>query len=193
MYYYQCDWCGGQIDTQQPYAKANIKIVSASRDRLGRREETVEPTRFFHANPLRSLDEWDRLGIEVKDEGLSDCCYTRALNQIEGEPDSGTPDMGMEWRLVPVDAPVGETRAAPTSKPVPADADLGDFLATLAPSPRHALSRTLERAGVDTLEGLEALTVDDLMEMPGIGWTTVKKIRAFIAARGEASREKATA
>jgi hypothetical protein len=102
MYHYQCDWCGEQIRvSSEPYVRANIALVTNQTDYRGKREEEAEPSRFFHVTPRRSRDEWDRLGLEVKNEAISDCCYTRALRAIEG---SGweEPDAGLEWRLVPV-------------------------------------------------------------------------------------------
>ncbi len=64
MFHYECDWCGEQIDVQrEPLAKVEIKIVTLERDHRGKRDEETEPSRFFHVSPLRSRDEWDRLGI----------------------------------------------------------------------------------------------------------------------------------
>lgn len=108
MYHYECDWCHERIDVhRKPYVKVSIDVIGTTTDYRGKREAQVEPARFFHAAPLRSRDEWDRLGLglEVKDETLSDCCYTRALRAIEGD-DFSAPDAGFEWQLVPVGSKV---------------------------------------------------------------------------------------
>lgn len=202
MYYYLCDWCGKSISAgQETYVKAAIEIVNTSIGARGRPKTTTEPARFFHVNPIRSRNEWDRLGIEVKDESLGDCCYTRALKAIEGQPDWETPDMGMEWRLVPIGATIQEKAHRAVGQPEPLvvspDAGLSELLATFTPSPRNALARALGNAGISTLEQLEAMSDDELMATPRIGWTTRTRIRAFIAARNEARskqpRERETA
>jgi len=111
MYHYQCDWCGEQIRVaSEQHVRANIALVTDQTDYRGKREEEAEPSRFFHVTPRRSRDEWDRLGLEVRNEEIGDCCYTRALRAIEG---SGweEPDAGLEWRLVPVGARLTEDGA----------------------------------------------------------------------------------
>lgn len=114
MYHHACDWCGERINTtREQYVELAVEIVTLETERI--REQRVretEPTRFFHVTPLRSRDEWDRLGldIEVRSDDLGDCCYTRALRAIEGNG-FDEPDAGLEWRLVPVGATVSEPSA----------------------------------------------------------------------------------
>jgi hypothetical protein len=106
MFHTVCDWCRKSIKTgTEPYVRALIEIRTLERDRLNKRVDETEPTRFFHCAPLRSRGEWDRLGldIEVRSDELGDCCYTRALRAIEGG-DFDAPDAGFEWRLLPVGA-----------------------------------------------------------------------------------------
>jgi hypothetical protein len=202
MYHYQCDWCGKQINTERKqYVKASISIVTLEKDRI--REERVaqaEPTRFFHVTPLRSKDEWDRLGldIEVGSDDLGDCCYTRALRAIEGH-DFDEPDAGLEWRLMPIDGadePVTQERSGsrrPPAQPVDADADLEAFYFTLAPSQRHKLWGQFEAQGISDLDQLSAMSDDELIALDGVAWLTRCKIREFIAARDEARKKPAKA
>lgn len=186
MYHCECDWCRERIDTdKQQYVRASIKMVTGKSDSLGRPDDETEPTRFFHVTPLRSRDEWDRLGIEVRSNEIGDCCYTRALRAIEGG-DFEAPDAGLEWRLMPVDG--GGERGTTRQPRVAADADLEAFFATLAPSPRHRLWGRFDRQGISTLEQLDAMTDDELLALEGVAWVTRCKIRAFIAARNEARK-----
>jgi hypothetical protein len=125
MFHYQCDWCGERINAHRDqYVKASIEIVTHETDRLGREETETEPTRFFHVAPLRSSEEWNRLGLEVRSEEIGDCCYTRALKAIEGR-DFDAPDAGMEWRLVPVGARIEAdgTVGEPVEPPDPIDSE----------------------------------------------------------------------
>ncbi len=194
MYRHECDWCGKRIDVHgEPYVKASIEIVNTSKDWKGTREKRIEPTRFFHVTPLRSREEWNRLGIEVKDESVGDCCYTRALKSIEGEPEGGTPDMGLEWRLVPVGARVSEGRRASREpgKPVQLSDGVLEFLNTLAPAPRTALNRALRNSHLTTLDEIEEMGDSELMGIKGIGQTTVTKLRQYIAAdEGKPSKQQ---
>ncbi|MFZ2049532.1 MAG: hypothetical protein WAU69_01215 [Solirubrobacteraceae bacterium] len=110
MYQYECDWCGRRINPfREQYVEASIEIVTGEKDYAGRAQNRVEPSRFFHVTPLRSREEWDRLGLELEvgSEEIGDCCYTRALRHIE-PADLSEPDMGLEWRLVPVGARISE-------------------------------------------------------------------------------------
>lgn len=199
MYHTQCDWCGKQIDTEsEQYASAGIKIVTLEHGRFGgERVDEHEPTRFFHVTPLRSREEWDRLGldVELRSAELGDCCYTRALRAIEGG-DFDEPDAGLEWRLAPLGASISSAaRSAnqtPLSEPVAPDADLRTFIYTFAPSPRHKLLDACARLGITNLDQLDAMTDDEIIALEGWGMISCKKVRSFIAARNEA-REKVSA
>jgi hypothetical protein len=194
MYRYQCDYCGEQIAVERgtPYIEARIQFITGNADRLGKPEMLLEPSRFFHAHSVRGLEECDRLGIEVNAEELGDCCYTRALRQLEGVPVTD-PGAGLEWRLMPAGETAQEPRHAgttPPSRSVPPDADMAAFLATLAKAHRTRTQNALRRAGLHTLEQAAAASDDELMRAPGIGWTLRCKLRAFVAAR---EKSKATA
>jgi hypothetical protein len=187
MYHYECDYCGARINVQNvPYVTAAITFITGNQDRLGNPEKLVEPTRFFHAHSTRGLEECDRLGIEVNAEKLGDCCYTRALKQLEGVPVTD-PGKGLEWRLVPAES---EQKRAASGKShvvqVAVDADLTDFLETLATPHRTRTRRALGRAGIHTLDEVAARSDDELMALEGIGGTLRCKLRAFIAAREKA-------
>jgi hypothetical protein len=102
-------------------------------------------------------------------------------------------DMGMEWRLVSVGGEGHEVvrrgKGDPNPEPVPvhADADLKAFYATLSSSGGFKTMRAFHAAGISSLEQFDAMPDGDLMALEGVGWKTIDKVRAFIAAR-EAAR-----
>lgn len=104
MYRMHCDWCGDSIDTsREQYVRARIEVMTGKKDYAGREETETEPTRFFHMEPLRTRDEWDRLGLQLEVRvPVGDCCYTRMLRAIEPVADGEPADAGLEWRLMPV-------------------------------------------------------------------------------------------
>jgi hypothetical protein len=184
MYHFACDWCGEQIKTQrEPYVETSIQLISLGTDRLGKREQHMGPTRFFHARDLQSVDELDRLGIEVKHEEIGDCCYTRALKQLEGVPVTD-PGAGLEWRLVPVE---GDEKLAGgpvrvKGKLVERDDELEAFCkwhTARAPGQRIALRRALDAGNIETFQLLTELTDQDLRSLPGIGPRIVAAIREY--------------
>lgn len=195
MYHYECDWCGEPIKVEkEPFVKASITLVTTKRrDYSSKREEYAEPTRFFHAHDLRSVDEFDRLGIEVKHESLGDCCYTRALRQIEGVAPDTPPDMGLEWRLVPINEPQGEAAARDSVNRLSTgpDAELEDFLATLSPSWKTRIGNALQRAKVSTLDQLALLSPSEITRISEMGFGTFQRLMVFIEERERARHERA--
>jgi hypothetical protein len=185
MYHYQCDWCGESIDVKLPYVRAAIEVVTTARSRLGEREKVIEPTRFFHAHDLRGVEEFDRLGIEVKDQNLGDCCYTRALRQIEGVGPDTLPDMGLEWRLVPVGAEIASPsprrsrKQPPPDGPWNPDAVISRFVLGLSPKVKHAV----RRARINTVEQIEGMSDEEILRLDGIGYGTLCKMRELVDAQ----------
>jgi hypothetical protein len=198
-YYVTCNWCGESIGHDEDCATVPVEIKRRNKSRgiLDREwAKEVRPTLHFHVS---ELEDRDRMGLSAELNDEPDCCYMRAMAVVKGRG-TETPDMGMEWRLVPVDDDVSTTvdtastvagakghgNRTPAPVQVQADADLDALLATLAPSPRAALDRAFRRADISTLEQIEAMSDDDLMAINGIGWTTRCKIRTFLADRAAA-------
>lgn len=152
----------------------------------------TEPTRFFHATKLRNLDEMDRLGIVLK-EDLGDCCYTRALRAIEGIAPDTPPDMGLEWRLMPISDvdcdPHGsislwEQRDPEWWRPCPAArrkaAGLFEVLLPGGIYPNHYVE-----AKIMALGDLErAIASGELLKVRGIGAKRFEAIKRAVEALG---------
>jgi hypothetical protein len=168
----ECDWCRQPIKAGTPYVTIEIDGKAGGRDVGG-------PARVFCGDGETS-------------------CAGRLLALLDANPE-GPVDMGMAWQLVPVgtDGTGGRSgrsgryagNRTPAPVPVRRDAELDDFLGTLAPSCRNALSRALRRQDVSSLDQVAAMSDDDLLEIQGVGWKTRTVLRTFIAARG-AAREK---
>ncbi len=195
-YQVKCDWCEAPVHLNDDHAVLDVvvnrrKEVRSILDQKWAKE--ARPTLHFCVEPRESTD---RMGL-VETEGEPDDCYQRAMAAIHLRP-TERPDMGMEWRLAPVGAVVSDPVTAdeahgnrtPTPMPVPPDADLKTFLATLAPSPRSALGRALRRQGVSSLEQIDAMSDDELMALAGVGWKTRCDVRSFLAARAAARDAK---
>jgi hypothetical protein len=195
MYHYECDYCGGRINAGDvPYVRARIAFITGNQDRFGEQEELIEPTRFFHAHSVRGLEECDRLGIEVNAEKLGDCCYTRALKQLEGVPVTD-PGVGMEWRLLPVGHEGREDREARLNgEPIwdkahkhPWPREEFSFLR----SPARVFPGDLRSLGIETFGDLRgAIESGELRQVRGIGQKTFelfkRETEAFLAAREKA-------
>jgi hypothetical protein len=80
----------------------------------------------------------------------------------------------------------GDFRPAPM--PVPADADLEAFINSFNAGMHIKLRRAFDQLGCKTLDEAAALTAEELMAAKGIGWTTVVRLRAYVAER-KAARE----
>jgi hypothetical protein len=181
-YIITCDWCGEHIDNETDCARLPITIQRRRRNALDAKwAEETKPTLFFCVDP--SINEAS---------GSPGGCFEHAMRAIAGTP-TEMPDMGMEWRLVPVGATAdieqhGRWRGnrTPAPAPVTAEADLTAYLSTLAPSPAAALRRALQRAEVLTLDQVDAMSDDDLLAIKGVSWATRCKLRAFLAARAVA-------
>jgi hypothetical protein len=132
-----CNWCGEYINLGGDHAELCVTIQRKRATKLESRfAQQVRPTLHFCVTPN---GDNDRMGID-EDASDPDSCYERAMAMIEGR-ETAEPNMGMEWRLVPVGGESHEpTRRAqkgdPTPEPVPvrADADLEAFLSTLSSS-----------------------------------------------------------
>jgi hypothetical protein len=178
-YHYKCDWCGACLNGED-YAKLPVAVKRRRRTRNEAHwAEEVRPTLFFCVPPEPDREGLNRMGLP-DDETPSDSCFERAMLAIQGT-DTETPDMGLEWRLVPIGARVSEGRRASREPVQLSDGVLG-FLNTLAPSPRSTLNRALRKANLTTLDEIEEMGVDELMGIKGIGQTTVTKLRRYIAA-----------
>jgi hypothetical protein len=102
-YYVECNWCGANLHGRD-HAQLGV-LIKRTRRRL--RDETRPMMHFCVADD--GLD-YDRLGLEPGEEAES--CLTRALAAVDGT-ELQQPDMGMEWRLVPVGSTVRETEVVP--------------------------------------------------------------------------------
>jgi len=103
-YYTECNWCGADLKGRD-HASLPVKVKRQRRGRLDAHwAEEVRPT--LHFCVADDGADYDRLGLDRPD-GDADCCFTRALAAINGTS-LEAPDMGLEWRLVPVGATVNE-------------------------------------------------------------------------------------
>lgn len=177
-YVIHCDWCGAAL-YECDRAKLPVTIDRFKANPLERRwAEETKPTLFF------CVDD---------ENGSPGGCFERALRAIRGTG-GVPPDMGMEWRLVPVGATVIPTTGDLVLDEVAcvqADSNLEEFLNTLAPSPQRKLHRALSRAGISTLEQIEEMTDDEFVAIRECGWTLCRKVRKFIAARDIARTPRA--
>jgi hypothetical protein len=172
----ECDWCRQPIEAGTPYVAVEVDGKVEGRDVGG-------PARVYCGRR-----DGDR------------SCAGRLLALLDANP-GGPVDMGMEWRLVRIGdearPPRGRRRGArPRSITTPpasvqADADLNAFLGTLTAGSAGRTRHACARQGISTLEQLDALTDDELIEIAGVGSDTRAKIRQFIAARN-AAREQVT-
>lgn len=120
---------------------------------------------------------------DMEDE-LPESCYDRAIAAIKGTPTS-TPNMGLEWRLVPV----GTTLEAPSPRAsvlAPGDPALRACLERLPTRGRHAL----RLAGITTVAQIQAMTDPELLALPGVGWGTVTTLRAALAQPGGVGNDR---
>jgi hypothetical protein len=156
----ECDWCRNPIEAGTTY------VTVAIEGKIDR-EDVGGPARVFC--------------------GGAAGCARRLLTLLDGNP-QGRVDMGLEWQLVPAGGAENDSHGnrTPAPRPVAADADLAEFLETLAPSPKAALRRAFHSAGVATLDQAAGMTDDELMEIRGIGWPTRTRLRRFIDARDAA-------
>jgi hypothetical protein len=174
-YYIECDWCGARLHDGD-YAELPVTIKRRRSNALdGRWAEETKPTRFFCVAPEPDREGRNRMGLQPAEEETSDSCYERALRTIKGTKAS-TPDMGMEWRLVPIGAAIKEAKP---KAPVVLEDDLREFLRTLAPKCRRALPC----AGIKSFAQVEAMSDEELLCVDGVGWATLRRLREFLEAR----------
>jgi hypothetical protein len=182
----ECDWCREPIEADEAYVTVQIDGF------------------VFKPGRRKAKDVSARARVFCGGGGGEHSCAERLLALLDENP-GGPVDMGMEWRLVHVDAtPIpGEPRTSgrggaragshtPAPAPVQADADLDAFVWTLAPSSRVRTSRGFERDGISTLEQLDAMTDDEIMALHGVSWKIRDKVREFIAARTAARKKDPT-
>jgi Helix-hairpin-helix domain len=162
----ECDWCREAIATGESY-------VTLAIDGKINREDVSGPARVFCG------------GRGGKNE---QSCGSRLLALLNGNP-GGRVDMGMEWQLVEVSGALesDQRHRHSTPRPVSADADLAEFLATISDGHQTRTRNALAKAGLATLDEIAAMSDDDLMAINGIGWTLRTKMRHFIAAREAAA------
>jgi hypothetical protein len=171
----ECDWCHQAIPPGTPYITIEID-GKAVRKGGGEAQEVFAPARVYCGSG----------------DGERNCAE-RLLALLDANP-GGPVDMGMEWRLVAVDGePERPTRARagdfrPAPEPVAADADLQTFIDSFNAGMHIKLRRAFEGAGYTTLDQLSAVTAEELMAINGIGWTTVTRLRNYVAER-DAARE----
>jgi hypothetical protein len=163
-YSVRCDWCGCNLSSGH-FAEMPVKIKHRRRSALDSAwADEVRPTMHFC---VPSDEGHNRMGIESQDG--EDCCYERARALISGTS-TDTPDMGMEWRLVPVGASI----LAASNWGREAEPDLADLLSHLPAQFRYALPR----AGITTLAQLDAMTDEQLLAIKGMGPSVLARLRA---------------
>lgn len=117
-YHRRCDWCDAFLGHDTDFAEMPVKIQRRRRTRNDEHwAEEARPTRFFCVAPEPDREGQNRMGLpEVEEE--TDSCYDRAIRAIVGTKIE-KPDMGMEWRLVPVGAEVLDAPAEDAPEETP--------------------------------------------------------------------------
>ncbi len=184
-----CNWCGTTLYNED-MARLTVEIQRNAQTKLDARWAVeARPTLHFCVKPKV---DFGRMGLSADDHDDAGSCYARAIATINGE-ETESPDMGLEWRLVPVDAPEREERPRPNRvvQPVrtvqgrpdplaPFRAQIGkwadglgdpranDSIETLyIRVPTHT---ALRRAGIETVEDLiHVIEHDALSAVRGIG------------------------
>jgi hypothetical protein len=158
-----CDWCGCNL-TSGHFAELPVNIKHRRRSALDSAwASEARPTMHFC---VPSDEGHDRMGIQS--EG-GDGCYERAKAMIEGAV-SERPDMGMEWRLVPIGGVVLAARDLRRK----AEPDLAELLSHLPAQFRYALPE----AGITTLAQFDEMTDEQLLAIKGMGPGVLARLRA---------------
>lgn len=186
-----CNWCGERLDGKEN-AELQVVVSRPAKTRLGREwAQEIRPTLHFCITPRV---DYDRLGLEAPDDGERDAgsCYARAIAAIQGRK-LNEPDLGMEWRLMPVDEVVLiDGSQVPDGAPLPDGPLRGKALMNeirreppppltrnhpiryldIAPGVDHALFR----AGYTTVGDILDTPAAKLEAIPGVGPKTIQRI-----------------
>lgn len=179
-----CDWCGKRLNAKEN----NYAILTVEISHPGAIFKEVDTSRHLCANRSHR-DLADRMGLPIGSLEGDPTCYERAVAAIEGTP-TDRPDMGMEWRLVPIhpDRP-DHRRALPDDtdsrlavlEKARQEANQDDGIGTL--SLHHATYIALVRNGITKIAQVEAMTDDELLVIPRIGPGRLSELRAAVAKR----------
>lgn len=169
-YWVECDWCGKAL-----YGKDQaVMEVHVERERTGKLEarwaEEVRPTLHFCAAP--EVD-YNRMGLTEGRPDDLDSCYQRAVSSIKGRK-TEPPNLGMEWRLVPVAAETAAEGNVSDEQRKAASKWLRSF-GGLTPRAHMALVRR----GIDRATA-ERMSDEELLEITGVGLGTVRVLRAAL-------------
>lgn len=188
-YKIHCDWCGEHL------YKVDKAVLGVTIER--RRENALEakwaeetkPTMHFCVSPEPDRKAYNRMGLDP-DEHMGESCFDKAVAMVKGRK-LAEPDMGLEWRLVSVvDDPKADAATQPErERPGSPGANYKPLEPDLRACVHSKLSSScwfaLPRAGISTFAQVEAMTDDELLELSGVGWKTVKVLRAALAERAE--------
>ena len=166
-FHVRCDWCGaGLYKDDQAVMSVKIERKSELRTMERRWAEEVRPT--LHYCVAGSVD-YNRMGLPGGGEEL-DSCYERAIAAIQGTATT-PPDMGMEWRLMPIDGEgAGSVEPAIGLEARP-DADIANLEIGVR------AHNALRKAGIESIHELAALTASQLAEIEGVGPTMAEQIK----------------
>lgn len=201
-FHIECDWCGADLYGKS-YAVLKVTIVGRPSRSLLDRDE-VRPSLHFCVEPTRlSADDLDRMGLD--DETADGGCYASALKFIQGRA-TEPPDMGMEWRLLQTGAPLTDRsdrsdhgQALPVAveglRAVDDEFCHRAFHERCKPGGIIALRMSKipvvipERAWnaifateIITVDQLEAVPDEQLLQLSGVGVTSLARIREAIDA-----------
>jgi hypothetical protein len=184
-FFVECDWCGETLHDKDHA----VLLVTVKRQRSGVLEgkwaEEVRPTR--HLCVGQELD-FNRLGLPDGIQDDTGSCYQRAIAAMCGL-ETDQPNLGMEWRLVPVDEPwpskkvmrasVSEARRlAQRDRLDQVSPDLARIILARLPVARKY---ALPNAGITTVAQVAEMTDDELLALPGIGWGILRQLREALA------------
>jgi hypothetical protein len=140
-YHAECDWCGAWLSYDADQAQMSVVICHRKGSRLDAQwSEEAKQTRHFCAAPKEDTDRGGRNRAGLVPEPEFESCYDRAIAAMT-RTELGDPGMGMEWRLMPVDAPkpTNDVRSAPKA-PAPSP-ELQASAASSAPPSNPQLSQ----------------------------------------------------
>jgi hypothetical protein len=176
-YQVKCDWCDAPVDPDDDHAVLEVvvnrhKEVRSLLDRKWAQE--TRPTLHFCVEPRESTD---RMGL-VETEGEPDDCYQRAMAAIHLRA-TERPDMGMEWRLVPIDTETHQDEAEFEDRSLWEEGYPGLLARELCDAGLDLpLPKRLHEVGIDTLGDLRrAVEAESLLTVKGIGPAKLKSLR----------------
>lgn len=169
-YRVHCNWCGKHLFRED---RAVLEITVERRAAASRRErdwaQEQRPTLHFCVG--ENLDT-NRMGMSDMRVDDPDSCFTRAIAAVNGRK-TEPPNMGLEWRLVPV--PGGPQERAPQ----PLTEEMRGLIDRLPVAYRVVLPK----AGIHSVDQLAEMSDEEILALPRVGPGILAIIRTVIEGR----------